>query len=42
VAAELKRRNWRGVVCLTAEYNDHESVNRLIAEDVAFAKLLFE
>ena len=38
VAAELKTRDYCGVVCLTAEYSDHDSVNRLIAEDVAFAK----
>ena len=42
IAAELKRRDWRGVVCLTAEYSDHGSVDRLIAEDFAFAKSLFE
>lgn len=41
VAAELKRRNYQGVVCLTAEYSDEASVNRLIAEDIAFAKSLF-
>lgn len=41
VAAELKRRNWRGALCLTAEYSDEPSVNRLIAEDIAFAKSLF-
>jgi sugar phosphate isomerase/epimerase len=41
VAAELKRRNYEGVVCLTAEYSDEGSVNRLIAEDIAFAKSLF-
>jgi sugar phosphate isomerase/epimerase len=41
VAAELKRRKWRGVLCLTAEYSDEPSVNRLIAEDIAFAKALF-
>lgn len=41
VAAELKRRNYAGVVCLTAEYSDEEAVNRLIAEDIAFAKSLF-
>jgi len=41
VAAELKRRNYRGVVCLTAEYDDEHSVNRLIADDIAFAKSLF-
>jgi len=41
VAAELKRRGYRGVICLTAEYDDEASVNRLIAEDIAFAKSLF-
>ena len=42
VAAELKRREWSGVLCLSAEYTDHSSVNRLIAEDMDFAKSLFE
>jgi sugar phosphate isomerase/epimerase len=42
VAAELKRREWSGVLCLSAEYNDHGSVNRLIADDLAFAKSLFD
>ena len=42
VAAELKRRNYEGVLCLTAEYSDHDAVNRLITEDMAFAKSLFE
>ncbi len=41
VAAELKRRQWRGVVCLTAEYSDKTSVERLVAEDIAFARALF-
>lgn len=41
VADELKKRNWRGVLCLTAEYSDHDSVDRLIAGDIAFAKSLF-
>jgi sugar phosphate isomerase/epimerase len=41
VATELKKRNYQGVVCLTAEYSDEASVNRLIAEDLAFAKSLF-
>lgn len=41
VAAELKRRGYRGVLCLTAEYSDEPSVNRLIAEDLAFAESLF-
>ena len=41
VAAELRRRNYEGVICLTAEYRDYSAVNRLIAEDIAFAKSLF-
>jgi sugar phosphate isomerase/epimerase len=41
VAAELERRRYRGVVCLTAEYSDHGSVNRLIEEDISFARALF-
>jgi len=41
VAAELKRRNYEGVICLTAEYSDESSVNRLIAEDLAYAQSLF-
>lgn len=42
VAAELEKRDYRGVVCLTAEYSDHESVDRLIVDDIAFAKSLFK
>jgi sugar phosphate isomerase/epimerase len=38
VAAELKRRAYHGVVCLTAEYSDEANVDRLIAEDLAFAR----
>ena len=41
VAAELKRREYKGVVCLTAEYSDAGAVDRLIAQDIAFAKGLF-
>lgn len=40
VAAELKRRNYRGVVCITAEYTDEASVNRLTAEDLQYLKEL--
>jgi len=40
VASELKARGYQGVVCLTAEYSDHSAVDRLIAEDVAFASSL--
>jgi sugar phosphate isomerase/epimerase len=41
VAEELKARSFQGVVCLTAEYSDHDAVERLIAEDMAFARALF-
>ncbi len=41
VAAELKRRDYTGGVCLTAEYSDESQVDRLIVEDLAFAKSLF-
>ena len=42
VAGELKRRGFSGDICLTAEYSDHASVDRLIAEDIAFAQALFD
>jgi hypothetical protein len=41
VAAELKRRTYNGVVCLTAEYSDEARVDQLIAEDLALARGLF-
>jgi hypothetical protein len=41
VAAELKKRNYSGVICLSAEYSDEAAVDRLIAEDIVFAKSLF-
>jgi sugar phosphate isomerase/epimerase len=41
VVAQLAQRHYSGVVCLTAEYSDEESVERLIAEDMAFARSLF-
>lgn len=40
VAAQLHKRGYRGDVCLTAEYSDHDAVDRLIGEDLAFAKSL--
>jgi sugar phosphate isomerase/epimerase len=40
VAAELKRRAWSGPICLPAEYTDEPAVERLIPEDLAFAKSL--
>ena len=42
VIDELKKRDFVGDICLTAEYSDHDAVDRLIAEDIAFAKALFE
>jgi sugar phosphate isomerase/epimerase len=42
VAKELKKRNYNGVICLCAEYNDEDSVDRLSMEDLAFAKSLFD
>ena len=41
VAAELRRRGYNGVVCLTAEYTDESAVDRFIAEDILFARSLF-
>jgi sugar phosphate isomerase/epimerase len=41
VARELRQRDYAGVLCLTAEYSDRDSVDRLIKEDIAFAKMLF-
>jgi sugar phosphate isomerase/epimerase len=41
VAAELKRRNYQGPICLTAEYTDEHAVERLIAGDIVFARSLF-
>ncbi len=41
-AGELKKRNYSGDVCLTAEYSDATAVQRLAAEDLAYLKSLFE
>ncbi|MDF2962530.1 MAG: sugar phosphate isomerase [Paenibacillus sp.] len=40
-AAYLKKRNYNGVICLTAEYSNEQETNRLIKQDIAFAKSLF-
>ena len=37
----LKRRNYAGDVCLTAEYSDADRVDRLVAADLACIKPLF-
>lgn len=42
VAAQLGRRGYAGPVCLTAEYTDQASVDRLIAEDLRYARALFD
>lgn len=41
IAAELRRRAYRGVICLTAEYSDQAAVDRLIAQDIGYARALF-
>jgi hypothetical protein len=41
VARELKRRGYRGDVCLSAEYTDQNAVDRLIAQDLAYARKCF-
>ncbi len=41
VAAELQRRGYTGVVCLTAEYSDVAATDRLVAADLRFARSLF-
>ncbi len=41
VSAYLKNRGYSGVICLTAEYSDTGNTDRLIAEDIAYAKSLF-
>lgn len=42
VATKLKAIGYGGPICLTAEYSDESAVDRLVAEDLAFAKSLFE
>lgn len=41
IASELRRRNYSGTVCLTAEYQEHADVTRLCTEDLRYAKELF-
>ena len=42
VADKLKQMNYKGPVCLSAEYTQEKEVDRLIVEDLAFAKQCFE
>jgi sugar phosphate isomerase/epimerase len=41
VAAKLKAMGYNGVLCFSAEYSAENEVDRLIAEDLAFARQLF-
>lgn len=41
IAEELKKRNYEGDICLSAEYSDLDASDELIADDIAFAKSLF-
>ena len=41
VANELKKSGYQGDICITAEYSDHDQIDRFAAEDVAFVKSLF-
>jgi len=40
VIDKLRQMNYRGPICLTAEYSDESAVDRLIAADLAFARSL--
>lgn len=42
VAAKVKAMGYTGPICLTAEYSDIAATDRLIIEDITFAKSLFE
>lgn len=41
-ASYLQERQYNGVVCLTAEYTNEQDVERLIRQDIAYAKSLFK
>jgi sugar phosphate isomerase/epimerase len=41
VLEKLNAMHYTGPICLTAEYSDETAVDRLIAEDLAFAQSLF-
>jgi sugar phosphate isomerase/epimerase len=41
IAAELRRRDYSGSICLTAEYEEPADVVRLCREDLRYAKELF-
>ena len=39
---ELSARNYRGDICLTAEYTEHARVDELVKADLAWAKSVAE
>lgn len=41
VAGELKRRGYKGTICLSAEYTEKGGADKYIAADVAYARSLF-
>ena len=41
VAGELKKRDYSGIFCLSADYSDEATRDQLVAEDIKFAKSLF-
>jgi hypothetical protein len=42
VLAELSSRNYRGDICLTAEYNEQARVDKLVKADLVWAKSVTE
>ncbi|MDI6618084.1 MAG: sugar phosphate isomerase/epimerase family protein [Clostridiales bacterium] len=42
IAGYLKKRQYKGAVILTHEYSNQAEVNKLLAEDVRYAKSLFD
>jgi sugar phosphate isomerase/epimerase len=42
VVDKLKQMEYTGPICLTAEYSDEHAVDRLIAQDLAYAQQLLE
>lgn len=41
IAAYLKKRQYQGAICITHEYSNQNDVNKLLAEDITYAKSLF-
>jgi hypothetical protein len=41
VARELRRRDWRGNLCLHAEYTDEDRVDELIRQDLAYPRTVY-